>query len=250
MMGENYSIRVKYSLLISFIFHVILLWILSYFIISQTEPDPKFITVGFIKEDYLPQPLKVSSIKKSSKLGIPESSVLLKDLRFSEIDRVELPYSRSFKEEVIPGETNRKEIEKKVFDISEQTPRIKKGDSHIERDNPEDLYPDVIDIDVDIPGEGTGDEETMISISGKELERRKIVEKPTIPSDIKLKENVKIELDFEVTPTGNPVNISPVVIGDQELLELSISLIQQYRWEKVDTDKNARGRARIIFKLK
>ncbi|MDD3626281.1 MAG: hypothetical protein PHV06_03065 [bacterium] len=241
----------RLALTYSFIIHLFIIWLLSFFIIIKPQIERKYISVGFVKEEYLPQPLKVSSLKKSSKiLGIPESSVMLSDMHFQEFDQVILPESRSFDEEIFDPEIRQKDPARKQFELKGSSDQPQKGNSEIGRDNIESLYPEILEHDVPISGDGSGIEDSFIRISGVELEKRKIINRPAIPKDIKLTENITIELDFEVTPAGLPTNISPVIIGDQKLLELAISLIQQFRWEKVDGKNNVKGKAVIIFKMK
>ncbi|HDS09866.1 MAG TPA: hypothetical protein ENN73_06515 [Firmicutes bacterium] len=243
--------RSRLALTYSFVFHLFIIWVLSFFIIIKPQIEKRYISVGFVKEEYLPQPLKVSSMKRDSKiLGIPESSVILSDMQFREYDLVVLPESRTFDEDYFDPYSVQKDLFRKHFDLQGSSDRPQKGNSELSRDNIESLFPELITHDFPITGDGTGADDSFIRISGVELEKRKIINRPGIPQDIKLTENITIELDFEVTPDGNPVNISPAIIGDHKLLELSISLIQQFRWEKVEGDKNVKGKAVIIFKMK
>ena len=114
--------RIRYSFLYSFLFHVILIWLLSFFIITHSPVKPKYISVGFIREEYLPQPLKVAKLRKNSKiLGIPESSVVLKDMQFKNIEEVSLPESTSFEPDILDKPLPGREKERKTFVINTAT---------------------------------------------------------------------------------------------------------------------------------
>lgn len=251
MMNYYDDRRIRFSFLYSFIIHILLIWILSFFIMSKPISERKYISVSFMKGEYLPQPLKVGHIKKKSKiLGIPESSVVLSDLQFKEIDEVHIPESQSFAHELSDPVLYSKDKIKKIFKLGTENDSPGKGNPEIKRSDSDLFYPDIID-DADFEiGDSTGSEDSLIRITGKDLQKRRIIHRPTIPKGIKLKENVQVALDFEVTPEGNAVNISPVIIADQKLTEISISLIQQFRWEAVKEPGNVKGKAVIIFKMK
>ena len=117
-----------------------MIWILSFFIIQQIEAKPKFISVGFIKEEYLPQPLKIARVKKTSKiLGIPQSSVVLKDMQFHDIEEVSLPESRTFQEDLSESPMPTKDKIKKTFLIESTTGTPGHGNFDLKRIADEDL---------------------------------------------------------------------------------------------------------------
>ncbi len=87
-------------------------------------------------------------------------------------------------------------------------------------------------------------------IISPDLAGRKLLTTGEIPKNLVFSKNERITLNFTVNPEGIVGDIEPETITSGENLATAISILNQFRWEKIEGDKTISAKIIFYFKVK